>query len=351
MKKCLEIASCYAKKYNLIGVLSDQSDIATLTVAYVSKGLGLRGIGYDTALCFSDKFLMREACEALNIANPKYYLLDKTLSTTELLKEVQFPLVVKPRNSQSSRGVSIVQCLDELYDKVESAFEFSYGYDDVLLEEYIEGVEYTVEGFSSGGKNQSIAYSVKSHYETNAMVASSLCYPGDLTKKERERLFLLSESIVNYLGLEFGITHAEFIKKGTKFYLVEVAARGGGTRISSDIVPAISGVDMYELLLSEFLPHKDVRLPQSYYEKSSVILQFLDFEPGKVVTRMDANEVVLIDGVIDFNYSFGIGEKLSPIEDDRSRHAHLILKADSRSELMERLKDINLTVKSAMKYE
>ena len=52
-----------------------------------------------------------------------------------------------------------------------------------------------------------------------------------------------NKEMVCKMGLPFGLTHAEYKYMNGEFYLIEIGARGGGTKISSDIVPYMSGVD------------------------------------------------------------------------------------------------------------
>ena len=67
-EKNLEIA----KKYMPDAVISDQSDIAVPTVAYLNEKLGLRGIGIDKADIFTDKSLQRKICKENNIPVPDF---------------------------------------------------------------------------------------------------------------------------------------------------------------------------------------------------------------------------------------------------------------------------------------
>ena len=53
-----------AQKYQPDAVISDQSDIAVPTVAYVNEKMGLRGIGTDKADIFTDKKLL---CRSTNL--------------------------------------------------------------------------------------------------------------------------------------------------------------------------------------------------------------------------------------------------------------------------------------------
>ena len=57
----------FAKNVGIVGVVTDQTDIAVRTVAYVAEKLGLPGIGYDSACLFTDKALMRKKMAELGI--------------------------------------------------------------------------------------------------------------------------------------------------------------------------------------------------------------------------------------------------------------------------------------------
>ena len=56
-----------ARQEQIDGVITDQTDIAVRSVAYVAEQMGLPGIGYETGCLFTDKRLMREKMEALGI--------------------------------------------------------------------------------------------------------------------------------------------------------------------------------------------------------------------------------------------------------------------------------------------
>lgn len=59
----------YAQRHQISGIITDQTDIAVRSVAYVAEKMGLPGIGYETACLFTDKFRMRE-----NVKNLAYQL-------------------------------------------------------------------------------------------------------------------------------------------------------------------------------------------------------------------------------------------------------------------------------------
>ncbi|MEA1877219.1 MAG: hypothetical protein U9N86_10170, partial [Bacteroidota bacterium] len=67
-EKCLSIAH----KYKIGAVLSEQTDIAMPTVAYIAEQLGLPSLGKKNAALYTDKAKMRAFCTQNNVPQPKY---------------------------------------------------------------------------------------------------------------------------------------------------------------------------------------------------------------------------------------------------------------------------------------
>ena len=71
-------------------------------------------------------------------------------SPDELVKDLRFPVFVKPNNGGSSIGMSKVNSpSEELGNAIEKAFKED---DQVLVEEFIEGKEYTIGVFKAKGE-------------------------------------------------------------------------------------------------------------------------------------------------------------------------------------------------------
>src|SRR5258708_48909 len=49
-----------AKKHHIDYIVTDMTDVGVPTVAYVAESLGLPGIGYETALQFTNKYIIRK---------------------------------------------------------------------------------------------------------------------------------------------------------------------------------------------------------------------------------------------------------------------------------------------------
>ena len=140
----------YAKEYNITGIITDQTDIAVRSVAYVAEKLNLPGIGHKTAHLFTDKYLMRERCKELGIKTLEYELTTSLEEALEFYEKLKKPVILKPVDNQGSRGVYRVATIDELIAKYEEAISYSKSH-KVLIEEYVEGRQFVVDGLAFDG--------------------------------------------------------------------------------------------------------------------------------------------------------------------------------------------------------
>lgn len=135
-----------ARLEKICGIVTDQLDASVPTVAYVAEKMGLAGIGFDCALNFTNKYKMRQICTEIGIAVPKYFQAATVEEAKNCANKLGFPLVIKPVDSEGSRGVSKVNRIGELEGKFENALRRSRS-KRVIIEEFFLGMEFAVLGF------------------------------------------------------------------------------------------------------------------------------------------------------------------------------------------------------------
>ena len=312
-------------------IVTDQSDIAVPTVAFVAEKLGLKGIGTKTAELFTNKFLMREFCKKNSLPTPQYRFCRTYEEALELLKQLG-KIIIKPIDSQSSRGVYIITKESDLEEKFIDTVKYSNSEKAVLAEEYIEGPEFTVDGIKTKNSYWVTGISKKSHFGYNSAIAKELLFSNYNEEYDYNKLRKENTNLVIKMGLPFGLTHAEYKYMNGQYYLIEIAARGGGTKISSDIVPYISGIDTYKMYINTLLGN-DEEFTIDYSNKRCAVLGFFDFKPGKIMEINGIKEAKILDGVLDIKLNFQPGDIIQRAEDDRSRLGHFILVANSQKEL------------------
>ena len=171
------------------------------------------------------------------------------------------------------------------------------------------------------------------------MIAKRLLYSRDDDEIDYDRLRVQHDRMIDAMGLSFGITHSEYKYDRDQFYLIETAARGGGTLISSDIVPLMSGVDINEMLVRMALGEA-VNAPKILRSESCVALKFWEFKPGRVAGISGLEEVLAASGVVTAGLTIRTEKFVSPPQDDRLRHGFVIASAGDKPELQRLLADI-----------
>jgi biotin carboxylase len=327
-------------------VVSDQSDVAMLNVANISSFLGLPGNDPEVVLLFTNKFKMREFASQIGVPVPKFETIQHLEELIGFLQAVKRSVMLKPADSQSSRGIFKLNPSD-FKATLETAFrecKSQTPLDYVLVEEFFEGIELTVEGFCNQGKHRSIAISKKKHFRVG--IASDLCYPADIEEEILQKITKANDLFVEKSGLSFGITHAEYLVdlKTGDFILVEIACRGGGSLISSHIAPWVSGWPSYEFLYKSLLGEA-VEVKNRPLLHRSAILHFFEFPNGTVQSIDGVEKIMEFKQVLRFQLDFEVGTKIQSASDDRSRQGFVILLTENQEELNQLLARINEMLK------
>ena len=145
------------------------------------------------------------------------------------------------------------------------------------------------------------------------------------------------------MRLPFGLTHTEYKYRDGKFYLIETAARGGGTKISSDITKLLSGIDCNRLLINMLTGCSDEIIRSNHHE--CAVLGFFDFKPGRIMAIGGLEEALSMAGAYDIKLEVRVGDTLGEALDDRSRCGYYILFADSVQELQARERRLKETIR------
>jgi len=323
-----------ARKYKVDGVITDQTDAAVPTVALIAEQLGLPGIGFETALRFTNKELMRRTMagdQLVNIPESQYY--DNTHAAVEFVNKSERPpqyWIVKPVNSQGSKGVNRLTGLDDI-GKFQDAITESRD-KGILLEEFIEGDEYSVDAFVKGGIVHSLAINKKFHYPQNECLAFRNTYLGDIPRTTENALFAANQATILRLGLRNGSTHGEYKVRGNEIYLMEIAARGGGGNISGKIIPFLTDFNPSTALIHTCLD-EDFAVIFSIYQDRFAVMRFFDFDSGTL--KSIAYDKERSKTLLHFELNVATGSIIQPIRNSRDRPGYFIVADFDRSVVLE----------------
>ena len=324
-----------AKKYDICGIITDQTDLPVRTMAYVANNMGLPGNDYEVAHLFTDKYLMREKCKEIGVKTLDYKLCHTVEEAESFYKTVNRDVIVKPVDNQGSKGVSKVLSIEELRSKFDEAIEYSRS-SGVLIEEFVNGREFLVEGICVNYEYQNLCCGDTDYFDIpDVFSASKREFPSIAPKDIVDKVLETNLKIGRRFGLKQGITHAEYIMDGDDIILLEIAGRGGGVFISSDLIHLQTGLETEEFLLG-IATGKVNKLPNlSWQNKSCCYISFF-LPQGEVMWVNGVDDVINLPYTYHNNFeTLTVGKEIKKNTDKTSRF-FVILEASDHEELMQR---------------
>lgn len=309
------------------GVCSIASDLAAITVNYVSMALGLRGNSMHCTDISTNKFLMRKAFEEHNIPVPKYMICDEE-SELSFLREFRFPCIVKPTDRSGSRAITKVNSPDEVPAAVRAAVGQSFE-KKAVIEEFIEGDEYSCECITQNGVHHFLALTKKFTTGSPHFIETGHMQPSDIPEGMTESIVSQIFKALDALEIKNSASHTEFkLDDSGKVHIIEIGARMGGDCIGSDLVRLSAGYDFVKMVIDTACG-KPIDLSAGEHYGCAAIKFIFNEED---ISRMEKIQRDFPDSI--YRISRIDRENLGRASDSASRAGYYILTADSTSELL-----------------
>ena len=242
-----------ARRMNAKLIISTNVDHANVTCSYVSEKMGLiPPYPYETALNVTDKKRMKRIMWDNNIPTSKYI---QVASLDEVKNiDLQFPLMVKPADGNSSNGVKRVYNQEELEKCLSDALHFSRS-GNAIVEEFVTGKEISAYGVIVKGKAKLLMHQERvSVYDGEDKVIK--CYASLAPSRISEAAANKAEEILTMLGKAFHLDNTTLffqgIVNGDNISVIEFAPRVGGG-ISFQTIKDATGYDIIDAALNSYL--------------------------------------------------------------------------------------------------
>ena len=224
--------------------------------ARVADALGLPGNPVDAVDAARSKIRTRETSARLGLPTPRALRVRSLDELFAAAASVGFPAVVKPEFGASAMGCVRVNGFEDLpgiYDLVRDVVRpehddiFRAG-NDLLIEEYLDGVEFDVDLVLADGR--CVFSSVSQNWPTAepSFQERGLHCPADHNPRAVQRLVDLTVRTVQAFGFRRGVLHVEGKCTSRGPRIIEVNARMGGGRVY-EMVRDVWGVDLVETQL------------------------------------------------------------------------------------------------------
>lgn len=312
-----------AKKHQIDGIMTLATDMPMRSVAAVAKAMGLVGIDEETALKATNKVEMRKALQAGGVPIPKFIKVSNEEEYREAVKQFNVPFIVKPADNSGSRG--IFEVIDFTNEKlIKKAYDYSKPHSrvgDVVVEEYMRGLEVSVETLSVDGVCHVIQITDKLTTGAPHYVEMGHSQP---TVHDSEMAFRIAEvaKIANKaIGIKNGPSHTEIIITSEGPKIVEIGARLGGDNITTHLVPLSTGIDMVECCIKIALGEKpDMK---AKWSKGSAI-RYFEQKAGIIKSIEGIEQAEKVRGIQQISIIHGVGEKVTEINSSGARMGFVI---------------------------
>lgn len=281
----------------IAGVASVTSDFAVNTVNYVARANGVNGNGEKTDLLARNKYKMREALKKAGLFVPWFEKIGKGTDLKKKSEEYSYPLIVKPVDRWSSKGVTRVNSTAEFEDAATYAIRESLT-QEAIVEGFIEGNEYSCECICYDYQYNVLAFTKKITTGFPHYVETGHIQPADISEQKKREIEQQVFKALRALDIRYGAAHVEFkVLPDERMGIIEIGARMGGDCIGTDLVELSTGYDYLEMVIDvacgkkpdmKRKPHwKQARV--EYILDSEDYVRYLELEQEGRVTL--ANEV------------------------------------------------------------
>lgn len=338
-----------AIKLKIDGIMSFAVDPGVTTAAYVAEKMNLPSPGSLNSInILQNKGLFRAFLEKHNFNVPKSKTYSDFITAKEDLDFFNLPVIIKPVDSAGSKGVSKIESIEELHDKVNIALKFSSS-KEFIIEEFIEQEGYSSDSdcFSVDGKLIYCSFSNQRFDKkaTNPYTPSAYSWPSSISSENKNILHKDLQRLIGLLNMKTSIYNIEVrVGKDGLPYIMEVSPRGGGNRLS-EVLKLSTGVDLIDNTIRAALGIPTLKFPEKIEYNNHWAEQILYSPIDGVFQNIEIDQEFEKKYVHELDLWVSKGDQVAGFSGANQAIGTLILKFNNLEDLENNLKDMDQFVK------
>jgi biotin carboxylase len=339
LKSIIECVGTIKRKYNVVGICSS-SEYYIEIAARVACYFNLPAADPEAVKNCRDKSKQRKMLKDSGIMIPGFYPIINMNECSEVLEGIKFPVVVKPAFGSGSIGVKLCENADQAFEHCSTLLKQTTNergiplIQKVLIEEYIDGPEYSVETF-----NGKIIGITKKHVsDPPYFIETGHDFPCEsLSDAMVNEIEITVSATLKTLGLNWGPVHTELKISGGKAIIIEVNPRLAGGFIPS-LINLSYGIDLIKETI-KLWAGREVILNKSKSLHAS--LRFLiPLKSGKFIRVENFAEIQSVDNVYETKLYKDFGADLIMNGDFRDRIGHIIVYGNDSINVIPKSEDL-----------
>jgi biotin carboxylase len=317
------------------------SDETAVIAALAARKLGLRGSSPEATYAARNKRVMREKLQAAGVPCPRFEAFPVEVDPRAITPACGFPCVVKPLLLSGSRGViraedrAIFVAAFERVAKLVRRPDVAPGEDpargQILVEEYVPGVEVALEGIVEDGVLRTLAiFDKPDPLEGPFFEETIYVTPSRHGRGLQEAIARTASDAAAALGLREGPIHAELRISDGKPIVIEIAARSIGGLCSRTLRFSLDR-SLEQVVLARALGLDG----ESPVTRGASGVMMIPIPRGGVLAGVSGEaRARAVPGIEELAITTRIGEKLVPLPEGASYLGFIFARAD-RPDLVE----------------
>jgi biotin carboxylase len=343
-------------KTSPINVVLGVNDQTAILASIISEALGLSANSIDSVRAASNKQTMRRLLQKAGLPCPNFVVVGIDENPADIVQEVTFPCVLKPLTLSGSCGViraddqeSFQQTftrIGQLLKTFERPEQEMAGR-QILIEDFIPGIEVALEGILTNGTLHPLALFDKPdpldgpYFEETIYVTPSRL-PSDTQLRISESLAKATRAI----GLREGPVHGELRINDQGIWVIEVAARSIGGKCSR-MLEFGTGRSLEELILLHALGQE---LPSLDLTTGAGGVMMIPIAQEGILERIEGQEEAQqVPDVEELVMTAKPGDHLIPLPEGKRYLGFIVARGAQPEEVEETLREAHRRLTLVMK--
>ncbi|GGS46273.1 ATP-grasp domain-containing protein [Actinokineospora fastidiosa] len=324
----------------LAGVVSTAADTCLESWHHLSVHFGTPWVyPAEAAAASMDKSAFHRIAGAAGVPTYRWAQSDDLVELADAARGFRFPVVVKPTDASGGRGVTGVPDPGELDAALKHAAVHSPR-GQVIVEEFVEGVNYTVNVFMSGGEVALSVITEKAILPGPGFLIGGHTAPARLSPSVEAAMTREARDLCRAFALHDGPANFDVVVRpdGTR-YTLEVGARMSGNGFPR-LVSALAGVDCVAALVS-LATGEPVDLTPTHLRPTRLhVLTSPLPDAGEFVAARGLAEVAAMPDVTSVELFVAPGDIVQPFTEAGRKLGWVVVTADDAEDLEPRVSEV-----------
>ena len=328
----------YIREEHIDGVATGAGEWNVVNAIRLCRKVGLPYYANEElwGIC-QDKRHFKDCCKRFGVPTVPEFSIERPP------EEKDYPVIVKPVDGCSSRGINVCRSRTELKNAVHMALINSAS-TDVIIEKYVEngGVTIDAKYVVVDGRCYLEALGER-HVLENGLITAISFYPSSRMNAYMEKVHPYVEPMFNNLGYENGVFFFQAIPDDDEIYVYEMGLRVSGGMIynMTEAAGCNNAMKMlvYHSLTGKMCESEDLRLIDPLFRGKKATTVALPLRLGKISSITGMNSVKHIKGVVDVTVYYNVGHECisNHLNTLDQLFARVMIVADSEDDLFESL--------------